>query len=222
MSEENASRINRREFVKGLSIAAVALPAITCGASPLIRSAPVTMQASRDCEWCGAGDAPANPSARIVIPPRDEPGEPLIISGTVYEEDKRTPVADITIYAYHTNAAGIYPKRTPDDGSEQWRHGYLRGWMRTGADGKYEFRTIKPGSYPGRPDPAHIHMTVAGAGYPEFWIDGLWFEGDERITPDMRRRLSGRGGFQPIIRLTRDREGVWRGVRDIRLERRAG
>ncbi|CAN5248573.1 hypothetical protein BH18ACI2_BH18ACI2_20730 [soil metagenome] len=226
MSEEKTSRIHRREFVKGLSIAAVTLPAITCGASPLIRSAPETMQASSDCEWCGAGDAPVNPSARIVIPPRDEPGEPLVISGTVYKEDGRTPAAGITIYAYHTNAAGIYPKRTPDDGRPQWRHGYLRGWMRTGRDGKYEFRTIKPAAYPGRREPAHIHLTMSGANYPEY-PGTFWFADDPLVTPEVRARNNAMVAtrlMRPAVILTlrRDESGVLRGAHDIRIERIAG
>jgi protocatechuate 3,4-dioxygenase beta subunit len=90
--------------------------------------------------------------------------------------------------------------------------------MRTGRDGRYEFRTIKPGGYPNRTDPAHIHLTVSGEGYPEYWIDSIWFEGDERIKPEMVKRLSGRGGFNPIIKLERDANNVWRAARNIKLE----
>ncbi len=217
------SKVNRREFIKGVAVAVVALPAITCGASPLIRSAPEAMQASSDCEWCGAGDAPANPSARIVIPSRDEPGEPLIISGIVYKEDGKTPATGITIYAYHTNAAGLYPKRTPNDGRPQWRHGYLRGWMKTGIDGKYEFRTIKPAAYPGRTEPAHVHLTMSSANYPEY-SGTLWFADDPLITPELRARNNAvvvTRSMHPAVILTlrRDGSGVLRGTHDIRLQR---
>jgi len=91
--------------------------------------------------------------------------------------------------------------------------------MRTNAEGRYEFRTIKPVSYPGRRIPAHIHAFVSGPGYPEYWIDEYWFEDDPFITDEMRRKLSGEGAFFPIIKLTRGDDMVLRGVRDIKIER---
>ena len=216
---ERTPKFTRRQFVKSASSLTLALPAMTFIAACHSATTPVSLaQSQGSCEWC-ASDIPANPLSKTVIPPLGEAGEALVISGTIYKEDGRTPAEGITVYAYHTNAAGLYPKNTPNDGRPQWRHGYLRGWMRTDANGRYEFRTVKPGGYPGRPDPAHIHMTVQGAGYPEFWINGLWFEGDQRITQEMRASLSKRGGFEPIIRLTQDGGGVWRGTRDIQLER---
>ncbi len=219
---ERTPKFTRRQFVKSASAVTLALPAMSFIAACHSATTPISLaQSQESCEWC-ASDIPANPPSKIVIPPPGEAGEPLVISGTVYREDGRTPAEGITVYAYHTNAAGLYPKNTPNDGRPQWRHGTLRGWMRTGTDGRYEFRSIRPGGYPGRPDPAHIHMTVQGADYPEFWIEGLWFEGDPRITPEMRARLTRRGGFEPIIGLTRDKEGVWRGTRHIKLERSVG
>jgi protocatechuate 3,4-dioxygenase beta subunit len=167
-----------------------------------------------ECDWCGAADAPRNLSWSTVIAGPDEPGEPLIITGVVYQPDGRTPAKDILIYVYHTNAKGYY--RTAPD---QHRHGKLRGWMRTNAEGRYEFRTIKPGAYPSRTDPAHIHITLSGDGYSEYWIDSFWFEGDPLITEERQAKLSGRGGYSPIISLEKDRDGVWRGVRNIKLEK---
>ena len=223
MRQRLSEKVSRRKFVGAACAAVAALPVVPFFIKRSQEKFSATAPRREEgCEWCGPANAPQNPPARIIIPPPGEPGEPLVISGTVYKEDGGTPAAGVIVYAYHTNAAGIYPQRTPDDGTAQWRHGYLRGWMKTGADGCYEFRTIRPGGYPGSPDPAHVHMTVRGPGYPEFWIDGLWFEGDSRITPQMRQRLTNRGGFAPVINLTRDAGGVWRGVRDIRLEHRPG
>ncbi len=223
MSEGEVKRTNRREFVKRASIIAVAFPAMTYGTSRLIESSTASIQSNEECEWCGAGDAPPNPSAKIVIPPEGEPGEPLIISGTVFRENGRTPAAGVTVYAYHTNAAGIYPKRTPNDGRPQWRHGYLRGWMRTGRDGRYEFSTIKPAAYPGRTEPAHIHLTISGTNYPEY-SGTLWFATDHLITPELRARnaaIVATRSMRPasILTLKRDERGVLRGTHDIRLER---
>lgn len=175
-----------------------------------------------ECEWCGGTDAPPNVSAKAVIPPANEPGEPLVISGTVYKEDGTTPATGALIYAYHTNAAGLYPKRTPNDGRAQWRHGYLRGWVRTGADGRYEFRTIRPATYPTRDEPAHIHLTITTANSPEYSAT-LWFAGDSLITPELRRKDAATvptRTMRPAAIITLERTGgVLRGTHDIRLER---
>lgn len=223
MKKGNAKGTNRREFIKRASIVAVAYPATTQFASRLIGSPTASLQSNEECEWCGADDAPPNPPARIRIPPEGEAGEPLIVSGTVFKENGRTPAAGVTIYAYHTNAAGIYPKRTPNDGRPQWRHGYLRGWMRTGRDGRYEFRTIKPAAYPGRNEPAHIHLTISAVNHPEY-SGTIWFADDPLITPELRARdaaIEPTRTMRPaaILTLVRDAGGVLRGTHDIRLER---
>ena len=222
MSKENLPKNNRRHFVKGAFGFVLALPAAMIfeklsgiaggGVSPIFAQ-------SNQGEGYGAMDAPSLPASRITIPPAGERGEPLVISGTVYKEDGKTPAPGILVYVYHTNAAGVYPKKTPDDGRPQWRAGYLRGWMKTDEKGRYEFSTIKPGGYPGRRDPAHIHITLAGKDFKEYWIDSFWFDGDPRISDEMRKTKPERGGYNPIIRLVKDEKNVWRGRRDIRLER---
>ena len=76
--------------------------------------------------------------------------------------------------------------------------------------------TIRPGAYPGRGDPAHIHATITEPGQPEGYIDEFVFEGDPRVTAAYRARLRGRGG-SGVVRLTRGRDHVWRGERNIVL-----
>lgn len=222
MSEDYLPKNNRRHFVKGILGFAIALPSVTIlgklfgcrgGVVP-----PVFAQ-SNEGEGYGAMDAPPSPPSRINIPPTGERGEPLVISGTVYKEDGKTPAPEILIYVYHTNSAGIYPKKTPDNGRPQWRAGYLRGWMKTDEKGRYEFSTIRPGGYPGQRGPAHIHITLTGKDFKEYWIDSFWFDGDPGISDEMRKTKPERGGYNPIIRLVKDEKNVWQGHRDIRLER---
>ena len=169
-----------------------------------------------ECEWCGASEAPTNLSATLIIPPTDEPGERLVLDGTVYKPDG-TPAAGVLLYAYHTDAGGVYPKRGNETGNGR-RHGYLRGWLRTGIDGRYRIETIKPGSYPTRSEPAHVHMTLQPPGAPERYIDDVVFEGDPILTSEHRARLHQRGG-SGIVRLERDGEGILRARRDIYLGR---
>jgi len=168
-----------------------------------------------ECEWCGTSEAPATLSATLRMPTSGEAGERLIIEGTVYQPDGSTPAAGLLLYAYHTSAGGVYAKRGDETGNGR-RHGYLRGWLRTGADGRYRIETIKPGSYPTRSEPAHVHMTLQPPGEPERYIDDVVFEGDPLLTPEHRARLQQRGG-SGIVRLERGSDGLLRATRDIYL-----
>src|SRR4051812_42657721 len=90
---------------------------------------------------CGSCTAPEKLSWKTVIPPEKEPGEPLIITGRVFQPDGKTPAEGMVLWVYQTDRTGYYNEK--DDAS----HPRLNGWMKIGADGKYEFRTIRPGAY---------------------------------------------------------------------------
>ena len=207
---EIPATLNRRSFLRDAS-ALLALPLLGLGAlqlSSCAKSETLFAHSGLDSKNGAA------PSWKTVIVSDKEPGEPLIVSGTIYGPDSRTPLEGINLWVYQTDATGNYSTSGGNN-----RNTRLHGLMRTSAEGRYEFRTIKPVSYPGRRIPAHIHAFVSGPGYPEYWIDEYWFEGDPFITEDMRRKLTGQGTFFPIIKLTRGQDGVLRGVRDIKIER---
>jgi protocatechuate 3,4-dioxygenase beta subunit len=153
----------------------------------------------------------------LLMPAAGEAGERLIIEGTVFLPDGVTPASGVLVYVYHTNASGTYPKRGDETGNGR-RHGYLRGWLRTGVDGRYRIETVKPGSYPTRSEPAHVHMTLQPPGQAERYIDDVVFEDDPLLTAEHRARLQQRGG-SGIVRLGRDSAGVSRVTRDIYLGR---
>ena len=159
------------------------------------------------CEIVHQG-MPAELGATARIAPVGEPGEPLVVEGVVRTADG-APAAGIVVYGYHTNAKGRYPGRAT-------RHGDLRGWARTGADGRYRFETMRPGGYPGRRDPQHIHLHVIEPGRGSYYIDDVLFDDDPRLTPERRARLAGRGG-NGITTPKRDADGTWRVQRDIVL-----
>ncbi|HET9482017.1 MAG TPA: protocatechuate 3,4-dioxygenase [Candidatus Polarisedimenticolia bacterium] len=155
-------------------------------------------------------------AARIVIPGPDEPGAPLVVSGTIYAPDGRTPLEGMTLHVYHTDAKGLYSEddaRKPD-GRPASR---LAGTMRTDAAGRYEFRTIRPGSYPGSRVPAHIHARIEGPGYPQAWIEDYVFEDDPYLPESIRSRHAAEGSFSPVLKPIRGDDGVMRGARDIRV-----
>jgi protocatechuate 3,4-dioxygenase beta subunit len=162
---------------------------------------------------CGSLTAPAAVSSDSRIAPENEPGEPLMIDGTVYREDRRTPASGITILAYHTDKSGHY--NSPNSPYNP----RLFGWARTDDSGRYRFRTIKPAPYPELGTPAHIHVSLYGPGYPEYWVDDYWFAGDSLITPHQRSLLTGRGGGGETLVLSPEAQGVLHGTRDFVLQR---
>lgn len=130
-------------------------------------------------------DAPRDPPSLARIAPETEPGQPLAISGTVYAPDGQTPAPGVIVYAYHTDANGLY---RPDKRRDLPPR--LRGWARTDAHGRFEFRTIRPAPYPGREVPAHVHFQLWGAGYPRQWTEDLHTDTCDggRCTFDIRLR----------------------------------
>jgi len=143
------------------------------------------------------------------IAPLNEPGDPLRIEGIVTGSDGR-PSAGIIVYAYHTDASGVYPKGST-------RHGRLRGWARTDDEGRYRFDTIRPGAYPGRSITQHVHMHVIEPAIATYWITSIEFSDDPLLTSGKRRvAAAGRGG-SGLVEPVRDDSGRWHVRRDIVL-----
>jgi protocatechuate 3,4-dioxygenase beta subunit len=155
-------------------------------------------------------EPPAGVSSTVILAPENEPGERLVIRGTVYHADGRTPYAGLVIYVYQTDASGVY-----NTSNRSWREPRLRGWLRTGEGGVYEIRTIKPGSYPGSRNPAHIHAIIRLPGRSPEWIDDFLFAGDPFLTGRQNDEAASRGSFSNIVKLTRTGDGSSRGTRDI-------
>ncbi len=152
----------------------------------------------------------AEPAASAVVVSPEEPGEPLVVTGTVYGPDGETPAAGVELYAYHTDATGVYNE--PNDNTNP----RLKATVRTGADGRYRLRTIKPAPYPGGGVPAHIHYRLSGGGFPDQRAE-LHFEGDPYLSARATARAAERGQFGSIRPLERDDDGVWHVVFDIKL-----
>lgn len=216
----------RRSFLKRASLFAIALPAgvfINCAGPARMQPASAEPRAETRnrvggyCEGCEAiyEGMPAELSWETRIAAASEPGEPMEASGVVYRPDARTPAPGVIIYAYHTDARGIYPPAPGVTGAAR-RHGRLRGWIKTNARGEYKFTTIKPASYPNSTIPSHVHLIVKEADKNEYYIDDFEFEDDRFLTRQERARRRGAGG-SGVVRLTRSAGGVWLARRDITL-----
>lgn len=169
------------------------------------------------CEGCEAAweRDPSTLPAHLRLAAAREPGEPLHLQGTIYRADGRTPAAGVVLYLHHTNAAGLYADGT-DESAWSRRHGRVRGWLKTGADGRYSVDTIVPGRYPNRPDPAHIHMVVLEPGADPYWIDDVVFAGEPGVDEAYAAAREDRGG-SGIVTLGRAADGRRTATRDIVL-----
>jgi protocatechuate 3,4-dioxygenase beta subunit len=150
------------------------------------------------------------------LPIYHEHGPKLVVSGTVYKHDGKTPAPDVVIYVYQTDQTGQYRKTGNETGWGQ-RHGSIRGWLKTNAKGEYRFYTIRPASYSQTGPPAHIHITVKEPDKNEYYIDDFLFDDDPFLTKEDRQRQQNRGGSG--ILKTEQKEGVLHARRNIVLGR---
>ena len=169
------------------------------------------------CEGCEAvfEGMPAELSPHARIAPQGEPGEPLTLTGRVLAADGSAR-AGIVVYAYHTDAKGLYPPIPGARDGAANHHGRLRGWAVSDDQGRYRFDTIRPASYPTRDVPAHIHMHVLEPGCSTYYIDDVMFTDDPLLTPAQRRMHAGGRGGNGIVAPVRTADG-WQVGRDIRL-----
>lgn len=109
-------------------------------------------------------------------------GERIVVHGRVLDEDGH-PVRGALVEVWQANAAGRY--RHKSDQTEMPLDPNFTGAGRTltDAEGRYVFRTIKPGPYPWKNHynawrPAHIHFSLFGAGILSRLITQMYFPGD--------------------------------------------
>ena len=107
---------------------------------------------------------------------KDEPGERILIRGTVKGKDCFTPLSGVVVDVWQADTTGSY-----HDAGTTYR---LRGQMTTGDDGNFAFKSIRPGNYDvgGALRPAHIHFKFHYPG--QELTTQLYFEGDPHLAPN--------------------------------------
>ncbi len=107
---------------------------------------------------------------------RDGVGTPVYVRGSVRGRSGQ-PVAGAVVEVWHANGEGRYENQDPDDQPEH----NLRGRLTTDAEGRFAFRSVRPGGYALPSDgpvgqlarklglsldrPAHIHFAVSAPGF---------------------------------------------------------
>lgn len=143
-----------------------------------------------------------------------ELGERLAIEGVVVTGvDCTTPLANVLLDIWQADKDGNYHAA-----GVEFR---LRGQVLTGADGRFRFETIRPGSYLIAADswrPAHIHFLVTKPGYRPVTTQ-LYFAGDPFLPPNDGCPTCGSDDPARIIPLTGDAKSGWQGEFKIVLAR---
>ncbi|POR47410.1 catechol 1,2-dioxygenase, partial [Paraburkholderia eburnea] len=125
----------------------------------------------------------------------DADAGPLVIHGTVTGADGK-PVANAVVECWHANSKGFYSHFDPTGAQTDFN---LRGAVKTGADGTYEFRTLMPVGYGCPPHgatqqllnslgrhgnrPAHVHFFVTSDSHRKLTTQ-FNIEGDPLIWDD--------------------------------------
>ena len=121
-------------------------------------------------------------------------GDKLVVAGRVLNTAGE-PVAGALIDTWQSSADGIYDLQQKD--SDQMN---FRGRLRTRADGRFRFHSVRPSSYPVPSDgpvgkmllalsrhpyrPAHIHFKIAAPGYRTL-TTALYIAGDRYLDSDV-------------------------------------
>lgn len=123
-------------------------------------------------------------------------GERILITGTVLDGNDE-PVTDAMIEIWQPDAQGIFNHPMDPRGSEADPHFRGFGRAETRLGGKFQFRTIKPGSLEQGQAP-YVNMTVFARGMLVHAITRLYFSDEpanaddpvlNSIAPDRRHTL---------------------------------
>jgi catechol 1,2-dioxygenase len=125
----------------------------------------------------------------------DEDAGPLVIKGIVTGPDGK-PVSGAVVECWHANSKGFYSHFDPSGAQSDFN---LRGAVKTGVDGKYEFRTLMPVGYGCPPHgatqqllnvlarhgnrPAHVHFFATSDNLRKLTTQ-INIEGDPLIWDD--------------------------------------
>jgi len=153
----------------------------------------------------------------MTIAEKNEPGDKLIITGTLFHSDGVTPYPDVILYAYHTDNTGHYTKKGNEKGFQKW-HGHLHGWCKSDSKGRYEIHTIRPARYPDNSMPAHIHVAFKTPDGDMNYINDYVFKDDSLVNEKYLSSLSNIGGTG-IVDVKRTAVHIWAGTRDLILKK---
>ena len=115
-------------------------------------------------------------------------GERIVVTGRVVDEDGR-PVPDTLVEVWQANACGRYIHIVDQHDAPLDPNFFGGGRCVTDAEGRYRFKTIKPGAYPWGNHhnawrPNHIHFSLLGPTIATRLVTQMYFPGDPLLALD--------------------------------------
>lgn len=124
----------------------------------------------------------------------------LAVSGRVLGMPDCAPLAGAIVEVWQADARGDY---TQVGGKQDDPGCLLRASLRCDAEGRYSYRTVLPGEYPGRP--RHIHYRVSAKGYGTL-VTQLYFARE-------------RGAAEALVVTAVPKDGILAATFDVTLAR---
>jgi len=115
-------------------------------------------------------------------------GQRIFVSGRVLDENGK-PVRNTLIEVWQANACGRYFHKGDQHDAPLDPNFVGAGRVMTDEHGRYQFKTIRPGSYPWRNHynawrPAHIHFSLLGPAFATRLVTQMYFPGDPLLPYD--------------------------------------
>ena len=143
------------------------------------------------------------------IPDFASKSQKLKITGTIYENDGKTPAKNVMLFIHHTDENGNFELKRQN----KKRYVHHRGWVKTDADGKYTFYTFVPGKYMYSNELKQILPIVKEPNKPEYKIETFLFDDDPQLTGKCRTKVE-KTNPNRILKLDK-KEGLFIAKRDI-------
>lgn len=172
-----AKNISRRDVLGATAVAGTGI-ALGAAASPAALNVtpphtegpfyPIADQSDKDFDLTRIGDDDVAAD-----------GEIITVAGQVLD-DAGTPIVDAVVDIWQANAAGRYAHERDPNPAPLDPH--FQGWaiLKTDGEGRYRFKTIRPGAYPVDNNwtrPPHIHFKVSRRGYRDITTQ-MYFENE--------------------------------------------
>jgi protocatechuate 3,4-dioxygenase beta subunit len=156
-----------------------------------------TTLAAQDTEWLRMWEnaqklKPARVTSVERIAPAGQAGIPFVLRGVVQDPSGKA-AAGVEVFAYQTDTHGIY---APQGASDPWP---LKGWAVTDAQGRFEFRTIRPAAYPSNTIPGHVHLTFKTTCCGR-QVTEVMFDDDPLATREYRQRQASEVMFGKVTK----------------------
>ena len=147
-------------------------------------------------------------------------GQVIRVTGRVIDE-QGAPVEGVLVDIWQANTYGRYSHE--DDPSTAPLDPNFQGWgmVKTDADGRYSFTTIKPGSYRVESDwvrPPHIHFKISRRGYHELTTQ-MYFANEKLNEKDRLLLAVDEKARKLLVVEFQDKDGIPRGDFPIVLEK---